>query len=229
MELLRLFALDPGRARACLDGADRAGSLGDRGEPVGEGQPIVHKRDVLFRIDPRPMKTRSSRRNARSHKPRHRQAILMLRPGGAKPCPIWRSTRRLRHNWKQGNDAGRRRSFWIEGYFEETQLRGIKVGDLAEVALMAYSGMTVTGHVSGLGRGIDVPDAAPGVQVLPTVNPVFTWVRLAQRILIRAMPLRVESRFGLPARPSPVIHRSPAISGDPHELASRADLLSRLA
>ena len=78
-------------------------------------------------------------------------------------------------------------SFWIEGYFEETQLRRIKVGDLAEIALMAYSGVTVTGHVSGLGRGIDVPDAAPGVQGLPNVNPVFTWVRLAQRI-----PVRVE-------------------------------------
>ena len=78
-------------------------------------------------------------------------------------------------------------SFWVEGYFEETQLRRIKVGDLAKIALMAYPGITVTGRVSGLGRGIDVPDAAPGVQGLPNVNPVFTWVRLAQRI-----PVRVE-------------------------------------
>ncbi len=78
-------------------------------------------------------------------------------------------------------------SFWVEGYFEETQLRRIKVGALAQVALMAYPGITVTGRVSGRGRGIDVPDAAPGVQGLPNVNPVFTWVRLAQRI-----PVRVE-------------------------------------
>ena len=76
-------------------------------------------------------------------------------------------------------------SFWVEGYFEETQLRRIKVGDTAAIALMAYPGTPVTGRVSGLGRGIDVEDAAPGVQGLPNVNPVFTWVRLAQRIPVR--------------------------------------------
>lgn len=76
-------------------------------------------------------------------------------------------------------------SFWIEGYFEETQLRRIRVGDPVRVALMAYPGTIVTGRVSGLGRGIDVANAAPGVQGLPSVNPVFTWVRLAQRIPVR--------------------------------------------
>ncbi len=76
-------------------------------------------------------------------------------------------------------------SFWIEGYFEETQLRRIRVGAPVTVALMAYPGTIVTGHVSGLGRGIDVANAAPGVQGLPSVNPVFTWVRLAQRIPVR--------------------------------------------
>jgi multidrug resistance efflux pump len=43
----------------------------------------------------------------------------------------------------------------------------------------------VTGHVSGIGRGITVSDAAAGVQGLPAVNPVFTWVRLAQRVPVR--------------------------------------------
>ena len=76
-------------------------------------------------------------------------------------------------------------SFWIEGYFEETQLRRIKVGDTGLAALMAFPGTPVTGRVSGLGRGIDVSDATPGVQGLPSVNPVFTWVRLAQRVPVR--------------------------------------------
>ena len=76
-------------------------------------------------------------------------------------------------------------SFWVEGYFEETQLRRIKVGDLADITLMAYPGVTLTGRISGRGRGIDVADAAPGVQGLPSVNPIFTWVRLAQRIPVR--------------------------------------------
>jgi multidrug resistance efflux pump len=76
-------------------------------------------------------------------------------------------------------------SFWIEGYFEETQLPRIADGDVARITLMAWPDRLIRGHVTGLGRGISVSNAAPGVQGLPTVNPVFTWVRLAQRVPIR--------------------------------------------
>jgi multidrug resistance efflux pump len=76
-------------------------------------------------------------------------------------------------------------SYWVVGYFEETQLPRIKVGDEARLTLMAYPGLQVVGHVAGLNRGISVANAAPGVQGLPLVDPVFTWVRLAQRIPIR--------------------------------------------
>ena len=78
-------------------------------------------------------------------------------------------------------------SFWVVGYFEETQLPRIRVGDLARIVLMAWPDRPVKGHVAGFGPGINVTDAAPGVQGLPAVNPVFDWVRLAQRI-----PIRVE-------------------------------------
>jgi multidrug resistance efflux pump len=78
-------------------------------------------------------------------------------------------------------------SFWMVGYFEETQLPRIRAGDSAQMVLMAYPGRAVRGHVGGFGPGINVADAAPGVQGLPKVNPVFDWVRLAQRI-----PIRVE-------------------------------------
>src|SRR6202453_247228 len=78
-------------------------------------------------------------------------------------------------------------SFWVVGYFEETQLRRIRAGDSVQLALMAYPDRPAWGHVAGFGHGINVPDSAPGVQGLPSVNPVFTWVRLAQRI-----PIRVE-------------------------------------
>jgi multidrug resistance efflux pump len=78
-------------------------------------------------------------------------------------------------------------SFWVVGYFEETQLPRIRVGDTARMVLMAYPTRPAWGHVAGFGHGINVADAAPGVQGLPSVNPVFTWVRLAQRI-----PIRVE-------------------------------------
>ena len=74
---------------------------------------------------------------------------------------------------------------WVVGYFEETKLPRIKVGDEARLTLMAYPGHPIVGHVAGLNRGISVANAAPGVQGLPSVEPVFTWVRLAQRIPIR--------------------------------------------
>ncbi len=76
-------------------------------------------------------------------------------------------------------------SFWVEGYFAETQLPRIAVGDGARMVLMGFPGVALSGRVAGLGRGISVADATPGVQGLPTVNPVFTWVRLAQRVPVR--------------------------------------------
>ncbi|MBV9537458.1 MAG: HlyD family secretion protein [Acidisphaera sp.] len=75
-------------------------------------------------------------------------------------------------------------SFYVLGYFEETKLRSIKSGDPAMVALMAFR-EPLRGHVDGIARGINTPNTAPGVQGLASVNPVFTWVRLAQRIPVR--------------------------------------------
>lgn len=75
-------------------------------------------------------------------------------------------------------------SFWIAGYFEETKLRGIRVGDPAVAALMGYPD-PVRGHVGSIARGINTPNTVPGELGLATVNPVFTWVRLAQRIPVR--------------------------------------------
>lgn len=76
-------------------------------------------------------------------------------------------------------------SFWVTAYFEETQLRRVRVGDPAAITLLGFSDTTIPGRVASLGRGITDPNAAPGVAGLPTVNPVFTWVRLAQRIPVR--------------------------------------------
>ena len=75
-------------------------------------------------------------------------------------------------------------SFWVDAYFEENQLASIHEGDAATIKLMGYR-QTVRGHVAGISRGIDVPNAQPNQQGLATVNPIFTWVRLAQRIPVR--------------------------------------------
>ncbi len=75
-------------------------------------------------------------------------------------------------------------SFWVDGYFEETSLGRVQVGDPAEIRLMGYR-QIVRGHVGSIARGINVPNAQPNAQGLATVNPIFTWVRLAQRIPVR--------------------------------------------
>jgi multidrug resistance efflux pump len=72
-------------------------------------------------------------------------------------------------------------SFWVDGYFEESSLGAIHEGDPATIKLMGRSEI-VRGHVGGIARGINVPNAQPDQAGLASVNPIFTWVRLAQRI-----------------------------------------------
>src|SRR5215469_6098018 len=83
-------------------------------------------------------------------------------------------------------------SYWIDGYFEETKLARVCIGDRMEAKLMGYA-QPVLGHVVSVTRGIGVSDAAAGTQGLPNVNPVFTWVRLAQRVPVRIAIDRVPS------------------------------------
>jgi multidrug resistance efflux pump len=75
-------------------------------------------------------------------------------------------------------------SFWIDGYFEETNLGRIHDGDPATVKLMGYSQL-VRGQVAGVARGINIPNAQPDHAGLASVNPIFSWVRLAQRVPVR--------------------------------------------
>jgi multidrug resistance efflux pump len=72
-------------------------------------------------------------------------------------------------------------SFWVDGYFEETNLAPIQVGDPAQIKLMGRD-QIVRGHVDSIARAINVANAQPNSQGVATVNPIFTWVRLAQRI-----------------------------------------------
>ena len=75
-------------------------------------------------------------------------------------------------------------SYWIDGYFEETKLAHICVGARAEAHLLGYD-EPVLGRVESITRGISVSDASPSTQGLPNVDPVYTWVRLAQRVPVR--------------------------------------------
>jgi len=72
----------------------------------------------------------------------------------------------------------------IEGYFEETKLPRIKVGDAATVRLIGERTL-LTGHVQSIAGGIDDRERSSGDDLLANVNPTFSWVRLAQRIPVR--------------------------------------------
>jgi multidrug resistance efflux pump len=75
-------------------------------------------------------------------------------------------------------------SFWVDGYFEETKLANVCIGARADVKLMGYS-TPLIGHVTTITRGVSVSNATAGSQGLPNVDPVYTWVRLAQRVPVR--------------------------------------------
>jgi multidrug resistance efflux pump len=75
-------------------------------------------------------------------------------------------------------------SFWVTGYFDETALPKISVGAPAGVKLMGSSDI-IQGHVDSYGHGIAVANVQPNSTGLPSVNPIFAWVRLAQRVPVR--------------------------------------------
>ena len=102
-------------------------------------------------------------------------------------------------------------SFWVFGYFRESMIGDIKIGDETQVTLMAYKDKPILGRVESIGWGIAHSDGNPGANLLPSIKPVFQWIRLAQRIPVRVkldeLPSGVELRFGLSA--SVMIMESP--------------------
>ena len=107
-------------------------------------------------------------------------------------------------------------SYWVDAYFEETALGRIHEGDAATIKLMGYSPL-LRGRVQGLARGINVPNATPDASGLASVNPIFTFVRLAQRVPVRIhideVPEGVELVAGLTATVQVEPYQAPPISG----------------
>jgi multidrug resistance efflux pump len=79
-------------------------------------------------------------------------------------------------------------SHWIDAYFEETKLASIHVGDLVEATLLGFQD-PIKGRIESITGGISAANAASSTQGRPNVDPIFTWVRLAQRIPVR---IRIE-------------------------------------
>ena len=72
----------------------------------------------------------------------------------------------------------------VDGYFEETKLSRIRIGDHASVQLVGDARL-LPGHVESISPGIEDRERAASGDLLPNVNPTFSWVRLAQRIPVR--------------------------------------------
>ena len=75
-------------------------------------------------------------------------------------------------------------SLRVDGYFEETKLPRIHVGNPVTVHLMGESA-AIRGHVESIAAGIEDRELAASASLLANVNPTFSWVRLAQRIPVR--------------------------------------------
>ncbi|MBN8907119.1 MAG: HlyD family secretion protein, partial [Rhodospirillales bacterium] len=81
-------------------------------------------------------------------------------------------------------------SFHATGYFEETKLPRIRIGDRARVRMLGEGGL-IEGHVESIASDIANREVSAGERLLPDVNPTFAWVRLAQRIPVRVAIDRV--------------------------------------
>ncbi len=104
-------------------------------------------------------------------------------------------------------------SFWVDGYFEETKIAPIQDGDPARIWLLGYK-QVLDGHVDSVARGIVVENAQQGASGLANVNPVFTWVRLAQRVPVRVHIDRVPAGIRLVAGMTATVEIEPSGRAD---------------
>jgi RND family efflux transporter MFP subunit len=106
-----------------------------------------------------------------------------------------------------------RGSVHIIGYFEETKLPRVHVGDPVEVRLMGDD-QVIAGHVQSIAGGIEDRDRSAGANLLANVNPTFSWVRLAQRIPVRVAIDR------LPRGTTLVVGRTATVEVQPRRAAA---------
>ena len=72
----------------------------------------------------------------------------------------------------------------IVGYFEETKIPRIHVGDPVQVRIIG-EGQVLAGRVQGIAAAIEDRELQGSSNLLANPNPTFNWVRLAQRIPVR--------------------------------------------
>lgn len=99
-------------------------------------------------------------------------------------------------------------SLRVEGYFEETKLPRIHVGAPVTVRLMGED-KALKGRVESIAAGINDSGRSNSSNLLPDVEPTFSWVRLAQRIPVRVKLIDVPKDVRL------IVGRTATVSVDP--------------
>ncbi|ARS27546.1 efflux RND transporter periplasmic adaptor subunit [Sphingomonas sp. KC8] len=99
-------------------------------------------------------------------------------------------------------------SLRVEGYFEETKLPRIHVGAPVTVHLMGED-KALKGRVESIAAGINDSGRSNSSNLLPDVEPTFSWVRLAQRIPVRVKLVDVPRDVRL------IVGRTATVSVDP--------------
>lgn len=107
-----------------------------------------------------------------------------------------------------------RHSIHIDGYFEETKLSNIHIGDTARIRLMGDSKL-LRGHVQSIAGGIEDRDRTTGGNLMADVNPTFSWIRLAQRIPVRIVLDDVPPDISL------ILGRTAAVDIEPAEASQK--------
>jgi multidrug resistance efflux pump len=111
-------------------------------------------------------------------------------------------------------------SFRVDGYFEETKMRGIDIDQQVDIQVMGEP-KVLRGHVQSIVAGIEDRDRTQGSNLLPNVNPAFSWVRLAQRIPVRVALDEVPADFRMIAgRTATVSVRDLSPTGKPRPAAA---------
>src|SRR6266436_3173822 len=112
-------------------------------------------------------------------------------------------------------------SFWIAGYFKETQLPHIRVDQKAIITMMGYENQPFQGVVRSVGWGVFVQDGSGSTNtaLLPSVSQTIDWVRLPQRFPVRIqvlesspVPLRIGQTVSVAITPEVEPPETPKLS-----------------
>lgn len=91
-------------------------------------------------------------------------------------------------------------SFRVDAYFQETKLKHIHPGDRAIITLMSHHDQPLEAYVESIGYAINPPNLAQTdgpSNLVPTIEPTFEWIRLAQRVPVRIRFKKIPSDLHL--------------------------------